>query len=246
METTTAQALEEAPRRHSIEAFIRRTGERDRGEGFFELETDRVLEVNLAPRGMVWSKLGSMVAYQGGIKFTREGVLEHGVGKMFRKALTGEGARLTKAEGSGRLYLADAGKKVSIIELDGEALCVNGNDILAFEGSVAWEIRMMRKVSAMLSGGLFNVRLEGHGMVAVTTHYDPVTLRVTPGDPVVTDPNATVAWSAGLTPKIRTDLSLKSFLGRGSGESIQTEFEGDGFVVIQPFEEVVLRQGSAG
>jgi len=71
-----------------------------------------------------------------------------------------------------------------------------------------------------------------------------MTLRVTPSSPVVTDPNATVAWSGSLTPDFKTDISFKPFLGRGSGESIQMLFQGDGFVVIQPCEEVYF-QGSA-
>ena len=76
----------------------------------------------------------------------------------------------------------------------------------------------------MLAGGLFNIHLEGSGMVAFTTHYDPITLMVTPENPVITDPNATVAWSGNLEPQIKTDVSLKTFFGRGSGESIQTQF----------------------
>ena len=222
--------------RYSLDEFVSRTSERERGQGLFELENERMLEVNL--NGLAWTKTGSMVAYQGGIKFTREGVFEHGIGNFLKKAVTGEGARLTKAEGRGKLYLADAGKKVSILQLAGQALFVNGNDVLAFEPTLTWNITMMRKVAAMVSGGLFNVRFEGAGMLAITTHYDPVTLRVLPGQPVYTDPNATIAWSGGLAPEFKTDLSLRTFLGRGSGESIQMMFNGDGFVVIQPYEEV--------
>ena len=78
----------------------------------------------------------------------------------------------------------------------------------------------------------------GTGMIAISTHYEPLTLMVRPGQPVRTDPNATVAWSGGLSPEFKTDVSLKTFFGRGSGESFQMEFQGDGFVVIQPFEEM--------
>jgi uncharacterized protein (AIM24 family) len=85
------------------------------------------------------------------------------------------------------------------------------------------------------------VKLWGQGMVAITSHYDPLTLRVEPNRPVITDPNATVAWSGNLEPGFRTDVSLKTFFGRGSGESIQMEFRGDGFVVVQPFEEVYFQ-----
>ena len=227
--------------RYSIDEFITATSDKQRNEGTFELETERLLQINL--NGQVWTKTGSMVAYRGDIKFTREGVLEHGVGRLLKRAVSGEGTRLTKAEGQGALYLADSGKKVSIIELGGETLFVNGNDIIAFEPNISWDVKMMRKVAGMMAGGLFNVRLEGHGLIAITTHYDPMTLRVTPDAPVITDPNATVAWSGSLTPEIRMDISLKTFFGRGSGESIQMLFQGDGFVVIQPYEEVYFQTG---
>ena len=227
--------------RYSIAEFVESTRQQDRGEGKFELESPRLLEVNL--NGMVWTKPGSMVAYVGQIKFEREGILEKGLGKMLKKAVTGEGARLTKATGQGRLYLADTGKKISILDLHDESMFVNGNDLLALEESIEWDIKMMKKMTAMLAGGLFNVKLSGSGMVAITTHYDPLTLIVRPDQPVVTDPNATVAWSGNLSPEFRTDISLKTFFGRGSGESIQMEFRGEGFVVIQPYEEVYLQAG---
>jgi uncharacterized protein (AIM24 family) len=114
--------------------------------------------------------------------------------------------------------------------------------VLAFEPSLRFNITMMRKVAAVVSGGLFNVRFEGAGLLAVTTHYDPITLRVSPGRPVFTDPNATIAWSGTLSPEFKTDVSLKTFLGRGSGESFQMMFNGDGFVVVQPYEEVTMQQ----
>ena len=67
-------------------------------------------------------------------------------------------------------------------------------------------------------------------------------------EPVFTDPNATVAWSGNLMPEFKTDVSLKTFLGRGSGESLQMAFQGDGFVIVQPYEElpIVAQSGSGG
>lgn len=226
--------------RYSIEEFVKSTEQKDKGEGFFELETPRMLEVNLS--GRVWAKAGAMITYNGQIKFEREGILEHGLGKMFKKALTGEGASLMKAEGNGKLYLADAGKKISILHLQsGESISVNGNDLLAFEDGINWDIKMMKRITGMMAGGLFNVSCQGPGMVAITSHYEPLTIRVSPGKPVITDPNATVAWSGQLQPNFQTDVSLKSFFGRGSGESVQMRFEGEGFVVVQPFEEVYMQ-----
>jgi uncharacterized protein (AIM24 family) len=231
--------------RYSIHEFVERTAQQERGQGLFEMESDRVLEVNVNNQ-LIWTKTGSMVAYLGQFKFTREGMMEHGLSTMLKKAFTGEGARLTKAEGAGKLYLADQGKKITILQLENEAIFVNGNDVLAFEPSLKFNITMMRKIAAMVSGGLFNVRFEGSGMLAITTHYDPITLRVTPERPVFTDPNATIAWSGTLTPEFKTDMSLKTFFGRGSGESFQMMFKGDGFVVVQPYEEVAMQGQAAG
>jgi len=230
--------------RYSIEEFIQKTLQEDKHQGLFELETPRLLEINL--NGQVWAKAGSMVSYRGNIKFEREGILEHGLGRLFKKALTGEGTSLMKATGNGKLYIADQGKKISILHLKEDAIIVNGNNLLAFEQSIEWDIKLMKRIAGMLAGGIFNVRLEGSGRIAITSHYEPLTLLVTPDNPVFTDPNATVAWSGQLKPDFVTDMSFKTFLGRGSGESIQMKFSGNGFVVVQPYEEVYFSNDSKG
>ena len=86
--------------RYSIQEFIQQTQQRDRSQGVFELESDRMLELNL--NGAIWTKMGSMVAYRGAVKFTREGMLDQGIGNLLKKAVSGEGAQLTKAEGQGK------------------------------------------------------------------------------------------------------------------------------------------------
>jgi len=221
--------------RYTLNSFLEKSADRDLNQGLFELESDRMLDINL--NGSVWIKMGAMVAYTGDIKFEREGILEQGIGNLLKKAITVEGTRLTRATGRGSLFCADFGKKVTILQLNNEAIFVNGNDLLAFEMSLQYEIKMMRKFAAMLAGGLFNVRLQGTGMVAITTHYDSMTLPVTPQAPVVTDPNATVMWTGNVQPEFKTDFQFKTFFGRGSGESLQMKFTGQGFVVVQPYEE---------
>lgn len=230
--------------RYSIDEFVNATAQKPGANSPFEIENPYVLEINL--QGRVWTKMGAMIGYVGGVRFTREGALEHGMGKLLKKMVTGEGTPLMKAEGQGRVYLADMGKKVRVLNLQNETIFVNGNDLLAMEDGIDWDIIMMRRIGGIVGGGLFNIRLSGTGMVAITTHYEPITLLVTPEQPVSTDPNATVAWSGSLQPDIATDISFKTFLGRGSGESIQLRFQGSGWVVLQPYEEVYAQQsGSA-
>lgn len=228
----------------SIRDFLAANADKVQHTGAFELESNRFLQANL--NGELWIKMGSMVAYRGNIRFEREGILEQGLGQLLKKAVSGEGAKLTRASGQGHLYLADSGKKITLLQLANEAIVINGNDLLAFEpANLKHEITMLRKVAALAAGGLFNVRLTGSGIIAITTHYDPLVLAVTPNQPVFTDPNATVAWSANLQPEFKTDLQLKSFFGRGSGESFQMSFRGDGFVVVQPYEELAFQNESA-
>ena len=199
------------------------------GGGAFQLESRKTLEVKVD--GAVWAKAGSMIAYRGELAFKRR---SGGAARWLKKALTGEGATTMRVEGRGLLYLADQGKEIHVLELGaGEALSVNGHDVLAFEESVTWDITMMKRVAGMLGGGLFNMRLEGPGLIAFGTHGKPLVLQT----PVVTDPQATVAWNASLSPDLRTDLTLGALVGRSAGETFQMDFrEPRGFVVVQPFE----------
>ncbi|MBK8284872.1 MAG: AIM24 family protein [Ahniella sp.] len=219
----------------TLKEFLAETGDTESNQPW-ELENERILEVKLYNQ-RVWMKAGGMVAYRGAMKFEREGAFEHGASRFFKEFLTGEGAKLTKCTGSGRLYLAEGGKRITLIKLDGDSITVNGSDLLAFEDGIQWDIRMTRKLSGMVAGGLFNLQLQGKGLVAITTHGRPLTLRVKPDSSVYTDPNATVAWSSNLEPEFKTDISFKTLIGRTSGESVQMAFKGDGFVVVQPYEE---------
>lgn len=228
--------MSEIVQAYSLNQFLEQTGQKDLGQGVFELESERMLEINL--NGRVWTKIGAMVAYKGQIKFEREGAFEGGMGKFLKKAFTGEMTVLSSATGQGKLYTADRGKHISIIRLEGQTLNVQGNDLLAFEDTISYDIHMIKKIAGMMAGGLFSVHLSGTGYVAITSHGRPLTLKCSAADPVMTDPNATVAWSGNLQPELKTDISLKTLFGRGGGESFQMQFRGDGFVVVQPYEEV--------
>ena len=71
----------------------------------FALQNKRMLKVHLAGAGGVFlASQGSMVAYQGEVDFAYEG--SGGMGKMFKKAFTGEGMSLMKVSGSGDVFLA--------------------------------------------------------------------------------------------------------------------------------------------
>jgi len=223
--------------KYSIQSFIEETAQKEEKNNLFELENNYLLELNINNQTVMLKK-GAMVAYDGNVKFEREGMFSKGVGNLLKKAVSGEGTTMMRATGSGRVYVADVAKKIRVLYLQNETINVNGNDILAHEESLKSDVKLMKSVAGIMGGGLFNAHISGTGHVAITTHGDPITLLVKPGKPVCTDPNATVAWSGNLTPTFKTDISLKTFIGRGSGESFQMQFEGDGWVIVQPHEEV--------
>lgn len=66
--------------------------------------------------------------------------------------------KLIKCEGHGKVFVADNDKVVSVVHLQNEALSLNGNDVLAFSGSLQYDIKFM-KSAGILAGGLFNVKV---------------------------------------------------------------------------------------
>lgn len=83
----------------TLQEFIASSREKDASPEAFELESPHLLEVRL--NGLVWAKAGAMVARKGAVKFTRQGVLEQGLGNLLKKAVSGEGMQLMKIEGEG-------------------------------------------------------------------------------------------------------------------------------------------------
>jgi uncharacterized protein (AIM24 family) len=213
-----------------LDAFTEANAPKTGGDGF-QKENKRLLDIALD--GTVMVKAGSMIGYTGEMTFTGKSSAEGGITGLVKEAVTNEGTPVMEADGNGHLYVADQGKKVQILDLNSdESISVNGNDVLAFESTVDYEIGTIGGLSEAAAGGLTNVYLTGPGAVAITTHGDP--LVVTP--PVNTDPDATVAWSTNLSPSVATNKAIE--IGQTSGEAIQMEFTGsEGFVVIQPYEE---------
>jgi uncharacterized protein (AIM24 family) len=54
--------------------------------------------------------------------------------------------------------------------------------------------------------------------------------------PTFADPQAAITWASSVKTGIKTDIKLKNFIGRGSGESVQMSFSGPGWVLVQPSE----------
>jgi uncharacterized protein (AIM24 family) len=211
----------------------------------FALQNHKLLKVRLEAV-TIQAKLGAMVAYQGQVSFEHAGA--GGMGRMLKKAVSGEGTQLMKMTGTGEVFLADTAQDIHLIKLENDAITCNGKQVLAFDAGIDWDItKVAGGASAMMAGGLFNMALQGSGWVAIISDGPPVLLNT--GDaPTFADPQAAITWSSGVSTSIKTDVKLKNFIGRGSGESMQMAFQGAGWVLIQPSEgrPVVPAGGSSG
>ena len=225
----------------SVEQTLAQFKETEGGESF-RLQNSKLLKVELTGEE-IQTKLGAMVAYQGDVRFEHAG--SGGLSRMIKKAVTSEGTDLMKVSGAGEVFLADMAQEIQLLRLENEAITANGPHVLAFDADIDWDIKRVEGVSGMLGGGLYNTHLEGSGYVAVLTDGTPVLLDVD-GEATFADPQAAVTWSDGLKTGVKTNVSMKNLIGRGSGETFTMSFEGKGWVLIQPSEGRVAAPSQAG
>jgi len=204
----------------------------------FVLQNGKMLKANLGPSsGMTefFARKGAMVAYQGGVNFDSH---YQGWGSHIARRITGEGLNLMKVSGSGSVFLANQASDVHILDLTGDGFTVDGQNVLAFETSLRWDIVRIDSQVQVAGAGSYNIELTGNGKVAVTTNGAPLVMRVSPQNYYFADADAVIAWSSNLQVSMQAAVTSSSvWRPRGNtGESWQMQFSGDGLVVIQPAE----------
>jgi uncharacterized protein (AIM24 family) len=208
----------------------------------FALQNSKLLKVQL-DQVTIQAKLGSMVAYQGDVTFEHAG--SGGMGRMLKKAVSGEGTSLMRMSGSGEVFIADQAQDIHLIYLENDSITVNGPNLLAFDAGIDWDINRLKGGSAgAMAGGLVNMSLTGTGWVAILSDGPPVLLNVATA-PTFADPQAAITWSSGVTTSVKANVKMKDLIGKGSGEQFQMAFGGQGWVLVQP-SEGVIKAVSAG
>jgi uncharacterized protein (AIM24 family) len=225
----------------AVEQALAEFKETEGGESF-RLQNSKMLKVELA--GIeIQAKLGSMVAYQGDVKFEHAG--SGGLSRMIKKAVTNEGTQLMKVAGSGEAFLADQAQDIQLIKLDNDAITANGAHVLAFDAGIDWDIKRVEGASGMLGGGLYNMELKGSGWVALLSDGPPVMIEID-GETTYADPQAAITWSSGLSTSVKADVNMKTLIGRGSGETFQMSLSGSGWVLVQPSEGPLAGAAASG
>lgn len=198
----------------------------------FTLQNTKMLKVALGAD--VLALKGSMVAYQGQATFHHEG--SGSISRFMKRAFTSEDTPLMRVSGQGEVFFAHNAENVFVLNLEGDGISVSGRNLLAFDAELDWDVRRVEG-AGVVSGGLFNTVITGHGSAALTADGEPMLLDCAE-QPTYVDVQAAVAWSANLVPDIVSSMNVKSLLRGGTGEAAQYAFHGPGFVVVQPSEGV--------
>ncbi|MER7934252.1 TerD family protein [Streptomyces sp. NPDC093272] len=197
-------------------------------------QNSKLIRVDLGMGGQpVLARQGSMVLYQGKVDFSYKGA--GFAGRIVGNA-TGQEMQLMRCTGQGQVFFAENSTNVHPIELQGDAICVSAESVLAFDESLQYEVRRIEG-HGIPGGALFTMQFQGTGTIVVKTHGTPVVLPVTPT--TFADCNAVVAWSAASQVIVSSQVRMRRNAYPGdTGESVNLQFRGapGNFIVVQPYE----------
>ncbi|MFB7087495.1 TerD family protein [Streptomyces sp. NPDC056296] len=222
-----------APQGAGVMAALQQFKETATGQRWTQ-QNKKLVRVDLGAEGQpVLARQGSMVLYQGKVDFSYKGA--GFAGRVVGNA-TGQEMQLMRCTGKGQVFLADNSAMLHPIELQGDAVCVSAENVLAFDESLQHEVRRIEG-HGIPGGALFTMQFQGTGTIVVKTHGVPVVLPVTPT--TFADCNAVVAWSAAAQVVVSSQVRMRrnSYAG-DTGESVNLQFRAapGNFVIVQPYE----------
>ena len=149
----------------------------------------------------------------------------------------GESVALMHCTGQGTVWFAKDAMEVLIVELNGDTLKVESEQLLALSDKLKTDVAFAGVRGASSGQGLFTTTVTGYGTVALlSAGGPPIALEVSPQYPLVVDPDAFVASQGQLNQSFVTDVSWRNLIGESSGEAFSLRFDGSGVVYIQPEE----------
>ncbi|WP_367320940.1 TerD family protein [Streptomyces sp. HUAS ZL42] len=222
-----------APQGAGVTAALQQFKETPTGQRWTQ-QNRKMVRVDLGIGGQpVLARQGSMVLYQGKVDFSYKGA--GFAGRVVGNA-TGQEMQLMRCTGQGQVFLAENSTHLHPVELQGDAICVSAENVLAFDESLQYEVRRIEG-HGIPGGALFTMQFQGTGTIVVKTHGTPVVLPVTPT--TFADCNAVVAWSAASQVVVSSQVRMRRNAYAGdTGESVNLQFRGapGNFIVVQPYE----------
>jgi stress response protein SCP2/uncharacterized protein (AIM24 family) len=222
-----------APQGAGVSAALEKFKETPTGQRWTQ-QNKKLIRVDLGIGGQpVLARQGSMVLYQGKVDFGYKGA--GFAGRIVGNA-TGQEMQLMRCTGQGQVFLAENSTHLHPVELQGDAICVSAENVLAFDETLQYEVRRIEG-HGIPGGALFTMQFQGTGTIVVKTHGSPVVLPVTPT--TFADCNAVVAWSAAAQVIVSSQVRMRRNAYPGdTGESVNLQFRAapGNFIVVQPYE----------
>ncbi|GHJ35842.1 TerD family protein [Streptomyces sp. TS71-3] len=198
------------------------------------LQNEKLVRVDLAIGAQaLLARQGTVVLHQGKVDFAQKGA---GIAGRVAGDATGQEDQLVRCTGHGQVFLAEDAAHLFPVELQGDAICVSAEHVLAFDEALQYEARRIEG-QGIPGGALATLQFQGTGTVLVKTHGLPVVLPVTPT--TFADCHAVVAWSAASQVVVAGQVRTRSNAHPGAGgQSVNLQFRGapGHFIVVQPFE----------
>lgn len=201
----------------------------------------RQLVAELDGRAGVTLQAGAMQWTAGSVRATTgvKGVGDF-FGKTIRGSVTGESAIKPEYVGEGTVVCEPTYRHILLMspqEEMGGTIVINDGLFMACASDVGHRVIMVRRPSAMVAGneGLFNLGLEGSGVVALESPVPASELVVVDfdGDELKVDGNFAIAWTEALS--FNVERSGKSLVGSAvSGEGLVNVYRGRGRVLLSP------------
>lgn len=163
------------------------------------------------------------------------------IGKAFRGAVSQDSIIKPEYRGSGKLVCEPTYRHILLIDTAkwNGSVVLNDGLFLACDGDLQHDLQRRSNFSSAVAGneGLFNLRIDGNGVVALECPCPEqeivyVDLR---NDVLKVDGNYALAWTSGL--EFTVERSGKSLIGSAvSGEGLVNVYRGTGRVMMAPMQ----------
>ena len=189
------------------------------GRPLFHVRPDGGLEI--ASRGVVFVRKGSVVWYSGKIRFSAE--------PAFRGTRL---ERILRADGRGYLFVNDPGRSAFRRDLSGQSLYLEGSRLLALDHGLSFRLepihdfRMNRRVDIL--------KIQGRGSVILSVGGPLLAHEVSSEFPLNVSSRDLVAWTGDLVPSVLEDRFLEEVMMPDVGSAPKIRFEGTGTVLTEP------------
>ena len=190
--------------------------------------------VQLQPEQAIAAEAGAMVSMSANVDLHSE--MKGGVFGALKRAVGGESAfvsTFTARGGAGELTLAPGGPgDIAAIEMSNQEFFVQSSSYLAGDAGLVIDTKWGGAKSFFGGEGLFVLKVQGTGLLLLSSFGAIHRKRLAPGERYVVDTGHLVAWEGAMQYSLRKAASgwVRSLV---SGEGIVSEFTGPGELLIQ-------------